>query len=291
MLILFCIFLSLSIFFVGYYMFVSIGRIEIAGKVYNAIEKRKGKRFISNFIMDNFEKVSRLFVRLKYKKFIKYTGKIMVILKSLGGKYSKINPYQFFVLQLFVMFLGMLICILISKNVVVVIVSSAVFFFLPFLKIKEKFEKRKESIERQLPDTAELLSIMLDAGLDFYSASRKVVQITDGPLSDDLKDALSKISLGCDKRFAFTEMAQKASVDQLNFFVKTINMSLESGIGMSGTLKRLSISLRNSRFALAEKKAQETPVRMLIPLVLLIFPTIFIVIFGPIAINFISTGF
>ncbi|GHT61654.1 hypothetical protein AGMMS50222_05920 [Endomicrobiia bacterium] len=291
MLILFCIFLSLSIFFAGYYMFVSIMRIEIAGKVYNAVEKRKGKRFISNFIMDNLEKISRIFVCLKYKKFIKYIEKIMVILKSLGGKYPKINPYQFFVLQLFVMFLGMLICILVSKNVVVVIVSSVIFFFLPFLKIKEEFEKRKESIERQLPDTAELISIMLDAGLDFYSASRKVVQIMDGPLSDDLKDALSKISLGCDKRFAFTEMAQKASVDQLNFFVKTINMSLESGIGMSDTIKRLSISLRNSRFALAEKKAQETPVRMLIPLVLLIFPTIFIVIFGPIAINFISAGF
>jgi tight adherence protein C len=267
-------------------------QVGIAGKVYNTVEKRKDKRFILNFIMDTAEKVSGIFVCLKYKKFMKYIEKIRVILKSVGGEYSKINPYQFFVLQLFVMFLGILfVYIFISRDIFATVVSGVFFFFLPFFKIKEEFKKRKELIERQLPDVADLLSIILDAGLDFYGASRKVVQIIDGPLSDDLKDALSRISLGCDKRFAFAEMAQKASVDQLSFFVKTINMSLESGVGMSDALKRLSVSLRNSRFSCAEKKAQETPVKMLIPLVLLIFPTIFIVIFGPIVINFIYAGF
>jgi tight adherence protein C len=292
MLILSCVFLSLFVFFAAYYAFVSITQIGIAGKVYNAVEKRKGKKFILNFIMDNSQKISVVFTRLKYKRFIEYTEKISVILKSIGDRYSKVNSYQFFVLQLLAMLAGTIfVGIFIGRGVVTMVISSVVFFFLPFFKIKEKFKKRKELIERQLPDMTELLSIVLDAGLDFYGAARKVIQIMDGPLADDLRDALSKISLGSDKRLAFTEMAQKASVDQLNFFVKTINMSLESGVGMSDTLKRLSVSLRNSRFAYAEKKAQEAPIKMLVPLMLLIFPTIFIVIFGPIAINFMSAGF
>jgi tight adherence protein C len=165
------------------------------------------------------------------------------------------------------------------------------FFFLPLLKIKEESKKRRKLIAKQLPNMADLLSITLDAGLDFYGAAEKVVQILQGPLSDEFKNTLSKISLGYDKKTALLEMVDKTKVEQLGFFVRTINMALDSGTGMADTLKRLSVSLRNERASYAEKKAQEAPVKMLIPMVLLIFPTIFIVIFGPIVINFIKTGF
>ncbi|MDR1245231.1 MAG: type II secretion system F family protein [Endomicrobium sp.] len=87
------------------------------------------------------------------------------------------------------------------------------------------------------------------------------------------------------------EMAESTGVEQVYSFVSAINMALESGTEMSDILKRLSYSLRNENFSYAEKKAQEAPVKILIPLVLLIFPTIFIVIFGPIAISFIKNGF
>ena len=137
---------------------------------------------------------------------------------------------------------------------------------------------------------SDLLSIMMDAGADFFSAADKVTDILKGPLSDDFSAALAKISLGYDKKTALSEMAQKNGVEQLGFFIRTVNMALDAGVGMSDTLKRLAEQMRTERASEAEKKAQEAPIKMLIPMVLFIFPTIFIVIFGPIVINFITTG-
>jgi tight adherence protein C len=167
---------------------------------------------------------------------------------------------------------------------------SFVFFSLPLIKVKEAVKKRKELIFKQLPDTADLLSVMLDAGTDFFGAADKVCDILKGPLSDELRDAVAKISLGYDKKTALLEIVEKTGVEQLGFFVRTINMALDAGVGMADTLRRLASQLRLERASAAEKKAQEAPIKMLIPLTLLIFPTIFIVIFGPIAINFIQTG-
>ncbi|MDR0819949.1 MAG: hypothetical protein LBN19_00180 [Endomicrobium sp.] len=100
------------------------------------------------------------------------------------------------------------------------------FFFLPLLKIKEEAKRRKELIARQLPDMADLLSVTLDAGLDFYGVAEKVIQILQGPLADEFKNALTKVSLGYDKKAALTEIVQKTEVEQLGFFVRTVNVSL-----------------------------------------------------------------
>ncbi|MCA6085464.1 type II secretion system F family protein [Candidatus Endomicrobiellum agilis] len=292
MIVLSCVFSGLFVFFMVYYLLVNIRIMEIAGRVHNAVEKRESKSFILPVIMNNAEKLGRLIAYVKYRKFTVEIDKIGVILKSIGGSYERVNPYQFFALQLFTMIAGVLfVVILISTDIFVILLFGLIFFFLPLLKIREEVKKRKELIARQLPDMADLLSVMLDAGLDFYGAAEKVIQILQGPLADEFRSALAKVSLGYDKKAALTEMVQKTEVEQLGFFVRTVNMSLESGTGMSDTLKRLTISLRNERTSSAEKKAQEAPVKMLIPLVLLIFPTIFIVIFGPIVINFIKTGF
>jgi tight adherence protein C len=285
-------FLGLFTFFTAYCVLISINKMEIAGKVYNAVEKSKNKNFIIHIIMNNAEKLGGFIGCIKYEKFMTEIEKIEAILKSLGTKYEKINSYQFFALQLFAMISGMLFAIIfISFDIFVILLFGLIFFFLPLLKIKEESKKRKNLITRQLPDMADLLSVMLDAGLDFYGATERVIRILQGPLSDELRNALAKISLGCDKKTALVEMVQKTKVEQLGFFVRTVNMSLESGTGMADTLKRLAVSLRNERASSAEKKAQEAPVKILIPLILLIFPTIFIVIFGPIVINFIKTGF
>jgi tight adherence protein C len=189
------------------------------------------------------------------------------------------------------MFAGAIFCfVCISSDIFIIAFVGAVFFSMPIIKIKEAVKKRRELIFKQLPDVADLLSIMLDSGSDFFGAADKVCDILEGPLCGELKDALAKISLGYDKKTALVEIVEKTGVEQLGFFVRTINMALDAGVGMADTLKRIAAQLRLERASAAEKKAQEAPIKMLIPLTLLIFPTIFIVIFGPIAINFIKTG-
>ncbi|MDR2427918.1 MAG: type II secretion system F family protein [Endomicrobium sp.] len=292
MIALLCFFWFFAVFFAVYCIVSNVKKAKFELKIKNAIEKRKTGSFITNYFFIIIDKISCMAEKIKYKKFVYLVEKNDATLKLLGKKYENITPYRFFAIQVFAMFVGILFAaFFVSLQIIVVISIGLFFFYLPVLKIKEELTKRKESILKQLPEMADLISVMLAAGLDFYSASRKVVSIMSGSLIDELKNALAKISLGYDKRAAFKEMAESTGVEQVYSFVSAINMALESGTEMSDILKRLSCSLRNENFSYAEKKAQEAPVKILIPLVLLIFPTIFIVIFGPIAISFIKNGF
>jgi tight adherence protein C len=277
---------------VVYYISLNLKKAELAGKIKNAIEKKNSGSFIKIYFFIILERTTYLLEKIKYKKFISIIEKNGAILKLLGKRYENITPYKFFVIQIFAMFTGILFAALfISLNIIVILSVGLMCFYLPVLKIKEELKKRKESMLKQLPEMVDLFSVMLVAGLDFYGAARKVVMIMSGPIIDELENALAKISLGYDKKSAFKEMAENTDVEQVYSFVSAVNISLESGIGMSGTLNRISHILRNETFDYVQKKAYEAPVKMLIPLVLLIFPTIFIVIFGPIAINLIRNGF
>lgn len=265
--------------------------METEGKVHNAVEKKKSKSFIMPVILRWADGLGFLFSKIRIEKFSKVMAALQSDLTSLGGDYGKYNAYQYFSIGLFSMAGGILFCIcFLSMDISIVLFVAALFFALPFIKIKEAVKARKENILKALPDMADLLSVMMDAGSDFFGAADKVTVILKGPLSDDFKAALAKISLGYDKKTALNEIVQKSGVEQLGFFIRTINMALDAGTGMSDTLRRLAGQMRMERAAAAEKKAQEAPIKMLIPLILFIFPTIFIVIFGPIVINFMTTG-
>jgi len=137
---------------------------------------------------------------------------------------------------------------------------------------------------------ADLLTVMIGSGIDFNSSLIKISTIIEGDLSKEIGVVNSKVSLGIHMQQALNEMAQKYDIGQLNLFVKTINSSLDSGLGMADSLNKLSEQLKLENASIAEKKAQEAPVKMLIPMVLLIFPTIFILLFAPIIISFMSGG-
>jgi len=291
LILLICLFAGLAAYFLINFFLGSIKRMETEGKITNAVEKKKSKNSFMPVILRRADALGAQLAKIKFPKFKEYANKTEISLKTLGGEWAKLNSYQFIALQIFAAAAGILFCMLfLSMNIVAMLFIGAIAFFLPFFKLTEGVKKRRELIFKQLPDTADLLSVMLDSGSDFFGAADKVTDILKGPLSDDFKSALSKIALGYDKKTALNEMVQRSQVEQLGFFVRTINMALDAGVGMADTLRRLALQMRNERAAAAEKKAQEAPIKMLIPLVLLIFPTIFIVIFGPIAINFVKTG-
>jgi tight adherence protein C len=292
MIILFYLTFTIFIFLIVFVICNKISKIEKARKVENSINKNQNKNFINFFVFNISSKLGYWFKYIKNRKFIEYINNVKLNLYSISFDNKKVDPYQFFSLQILLGVFGAIICaIFVSIDILIIILVSLLCFFLPLIKLKEQLKKRKELILKQLPDVADLLSIMLDSGLDFYRASDKVVQIMEGPLIEDLQNALAKISIGCDKKIAFSDMASKTNIKELSFFVRLIDTSLDSGSGMADSFKRLSNSLRNDIYSRAEKKAYQAPVKILIPLILLIFPTIFIVIFGPIAINFLNSGF
>ena len=258
MIALLCFFWFFTVFFAVYCIVSNVKKAKFELKIKNAIEKRKTGSFITNYFFIIIDKISCMAEKIKYKKFVYLVEKNDATLKLLGKKYENITPYRFFAIQVFAMSVGILFAaFFVSLQIIVVISIGLFFFYLPVLKIKEELRKRKESILKQLSEMADLISVMLAAGLDFYSASRKVVSIMSGSLIDELKNALAKISLGYDKRTAFKEMAESTGVEQVYSFVSAINMALESGTEMSDILKRLSCSLRNENFSYAEKKLKK----------------------------------
>jgi tight adherence protein C len=291
------LFLSLLVagvvFLIAKYLLDNMAKIGREGRVHNAYQNKKAS-IIMPTILRWAKLVGKFLARIKNKRFVNYVAKVSKDLSGLGGEFEKIEPHQFVALQLFAFVVMMFLCsISFSSNIIFMFFSGCIVAALPYLYIRQNLQLRKERISRQLPDMADLLSVMLESGSDFFGAAEKVCKILTGPLSDEFSASVSKIYLGYDKKLALTEMAQKCGVDQLSFFVRTVSMALDAGVGMADTLKRLAYSMRQERAAVAEKKAQEAPVKMLLPLVLFIFPTIFIVIFGPIAINFLkgSSGF
>jgi tight adherence protein C len=295
MIFLICIFIGATVLFGAKFLSGMIVAMKSEGKVYEAIAKKDSKQKKTNSLMptifrwaDNF---SKPLIKIENERFTKYICQLGDILKASGQKYERFNAYQFVILQFFAMLAGAMFCALfISTNFIVMLIVGLIVFATPYMRLKEEAKKRKASILKQLPDAVDLLSVMLDAGLDFFGALDKVSDILKGALPDEMKAASAKIALGYDRRKALIEMSDNCAIEQAVSFVKTVNMALESGSGMADTLKRLSQQIRKEREMAAEKKAQEAPVKILIPLILFIFPTIFIVIFGPIVINLVQNG-
>ncbi|MDR2860587.1 MAG: type II secretion system F family protein [Elusimicrobiota bacterium] len=296
MIYLICLFIGIGAFFTTEYLAGLFIGMKFEGKIYAAITKDKLKAGkIKDHIMPTIfrlaDNLGKHISKIRNNKIKSYIAEIAIVLKRSGKKYERFNAYQFIGLQVFSMIAGFIFSVvLISTNFLMILIIGLTAFLAPFLKLKEELKKRKNLMLKQLPDAADLLSVMLEAGIDFFSALDKVSEILKGPLSDEIAETSAKISLGYDRKTALSEMAAKCDVEQVIFFTKTVNMSLESGSGMADTLKRLAEQIRKESESIAEKKAQEAPVKILIPLILFIFPTIFIVIFGPIVINLMQTG-
>lgn len=258
-------------------------------KQYN-VKKRDNYFLLSLFISS-----SKLFVpalkSIKLKYFTEYINKVDSILKTLDYPYTNMNGYNFFILQFIIMSAGvMLVVFLLGFDIIIVICAGILFSVLPYLKIYEQNKKKASEIIRQLPNMADLLSVMIISGVDFNNALLKISSILQGTLSKEIKIVISKVSFGIDVKSAMNEMAGKYSLEQLNLFVRAVNSSLESGLGISDALNKISEQIKMENASAAEKKAHEAPVKMLVPMTLLILPTIFILLFAPVIISFIKTG-
>ena len=156
----------------------------------------------------------------------------------------------------------------------------------PLLPVQERIKKRQEQIILSLPDAMDLLTITVEAGLDFMSALNRVVEKQkEGPLRDELQAFFNEMELGRPRIKALRELARRI---QLRDFQKVVSALIQSdrlGSSLGPTLKAQSDMLRIRRGQRAEKKAQEAPVKMLAPLLMCIFPAVFITIFAPVLIQ------
>ena len=154
-------------------------------------------------------------------------------------------------------------------------------FFAPEFWLTRRIKKRRKLILLAVPDTLDLLTISVRAGLGFDAALGKVVEKTKGPLADEFRRALAEIRMGKARREALRDLSGRANVRALSNFIAAIIQAEQLGVSISKVLQVQSEQLRIERRQRAEESAAKAPIKMLFPLVGCIFPSMFIVILGP----------
>jgi tight adherence protein C len=154
----------------------------------------------------------------------------------------------------------------------------------PLIWLRDKVRARHHAITRALPYNLDLLTLSVEAGLDFAAALGKVVEKgRKGPLSDELSITLKELKLGKTREEALRNLAARVELQTLTSFVQALIQADKMGTPLGKILRILSTQMRIERTQRAEKLANEAPVKLLLPLIGFIFPTIFIMLFGPIA--------
>jgi tight adherence protein C len=158
-------------------------------------------------------------------------------------------------------------------------------FLAPDSMLSRRVDERQREILRTLSDTLDLLTISVEAGLSLNAAIAQVVQNVPGVLSSEFARMLQEIQLGVPRADAFRNLAERTDVDELNAFALAMIQADVFGVSIASVLRTQAQQLRIKRRQAAEAKAQQTPVKIVFPLVLCILPALFIVIVGPGAIQ------
>ncbi|MHA7297379.1 type II secretion system F family protein [Pseudarthrobacter sp. MDT1-22] len=165
---------------------------------------------------------------------------------------------------------------------------TAFFYFVPDLLIYNKGIKRQKDIEQELPNTLDQMLISVEAGLGFEAAMARAGGYGGGALAQELMRTLQDIQVGRPRQESYEAMADRSSVQDLRSFVRAVVQADKYGIGIARVLRTQAKQARVKRRQRAEEKAMKLPVKVLFPLLLCIFPVLFIVLLGPAAIKIIE---
>jgi tight adherence protein C len=180
--------------------------------------------------------------------------------------------------------LGVFVCYALQQNFLFSLALAAFGMFYPLIWVNDQVKKRHLQISRALPFNLDLLTLSVEAGLDFAAALGKVVEKgRKGPLSDELGITLKELKLGKTREEALRNLSARVELPTLTSFVHALIQADKMGTSLGKILRIQSTQLRIDRTQRAEKLANEAPVKLLLPLIGFIFPTIFIMLFGPIA--------
>lgn len=165
-------------------------------------------------------------------------------------------------------------------------------FFFPESWLRDQVRKRHFKITRELPYNMDLLTLSVEAGLDFQAAVGTVVQKgKQGPMVEEFSMMLKHLRMGKTREEALRMMAERVNLPQLGSFVAALIQADKMGTSLGKVLRIQATQMRIERTQRAEKLANEAPVKMLFPLIACIFPTVFMVLFGPIVFQFITGDF
>jgi tight adherence protein C len=168
-----------------------------------------------------------------------------------------------------------------AGTVVLAVVVGVLGYFFPDLWLRQKVERRRKEIRLALPNALDLLTISVEAGLGFDAALVRVTEKYKNALSEEFTQVLNEIRLGRPRLEALDDMGRRVGVEELQSFIQALIQSEQLGVGIAKVLRIQSEEMRRKRRQRAEELAAQASLKMLFPMLLFIFPTIFIVLMGP----------
>jgi tight adherence protein C len=176
-------------------------------------------------------------------------------------------------------------------KVLIFLFLGAAFLLGPDAVLNRQMEERRQAIRVRLPDVIDMLTISVEAGLGFDQALERTVAAVPGPLTDEFARMLGEMRAGAGRADAMRALDARTDVPELRSFVLALIQAETFGVSIGRILRGQSEEMRVKRRQLAQEEAQKAPVKLLFPMVLCVFPGIFVVLLGPSALNFMSAGF
>jgi tight adherence protein C len=196
----------------------------------------------------------------------------------------KILGYQV-LLAIFLAVLALWLVPLMGGSIVVAVLSSVaagVFgWFAPMAYVDRKTRHRFDRIDRQMPDMIDLLVVTIEAGLGILASMRVASEGLPDPLGQELRLTLQEQRMGLSVFEAIEGFGRRANTPNVRIFVRALTQGEKLGVSIGTTMRNVALEMRKRRKASAEERAQKMPIKLLFPLVFLIFPAIMIVLLVP----------
>jgi tight adherence protein C len=173
----------------------------------------------------------------------------------------------------------------VTVRIVVIAAATATGWLGPNLYLYQKVYERSNRMRRDLPDAIDLMTISVESGLAFDAAVQQVARNTEGPLADEFSRVLREMQIGMGRAEALRALSERTEVDDLKSFVTAMVQADSFGIPIANVLRIQSSEMRVKRRQRAEEQAQKVPVKITVPLIFCILPTLFIAVMGPAVIH------
>lgn len=243
-----------------------------------------GRSFFQRAVAPVFRKTLRVLGKLAPKRNVDQTREMLIQ----AGEPMGLGVLDFFGLRLlcvavfgvaYFMTLGRTQDLFLALRNAVII--GALGFFLPQFWLRSKVRSRQHEIERALPDALDMLTIGVEAGLGFEAAMLQVGAKWETALTQEFRRAVAEMRVGTTRDEALVRMTERCGVENLRAFVAILVQSSKLGVSIAEVLHGQAAQMRVKRRQRAEGLARQAGIKMVFPLVLLIFPALFVVILGP----------
>lgn len=231
-------------------------------------------------------RISDLLVRMTPQTTLERTTRML----ELAGNPRNMSAATFLLIRIgFTVFFGFMVFMMMTrlgdaelgKRLLYTLGAVVLGYFLPVMLLRSMIDRRKDAVVKKLPDALDLMTICVDAGLTFNAAMQKVDEKWDDALAREFGRVIYEMQLGKSRRQALRDMSDRLDVPDVTSFLAAVLQAEQLGVGIGKVLRIQSEQMRVRRRQRAEEKAQQAPVKMMIPMVFLIFPSIFVVLLGP----------